>query len=258
MRTKDLINLEEAYMSVYEASYIPRTTSVGTIAGLSDPSKIEVRTKESEKKIEDNFKALEADKNNLEVAIEILNLIDQLNTDVFTIDGKTYSPEDLYKKILEDTKTSEHDYELMTHHTITAFKNAGGSEAWYQFYKELFRRLDMKAAPYNRRETSSKSHVVFFFGVDGEPYKTTLKTEEDGLIHGTGFWKTNQYQGLSQEQKRTGNKMGAKPKPWGEWAPPIDGLTIDEIRERVSHNQAAAAFETKFPPLQFPQYYTKR
>jgi hypothetical protein len=258
MRTRDLINLEEAYMSVYEASYIPKTTSVGNIAGLSDPSKIEARTKESEKAIEDNFKKLEMDKDNLDAAVDILNLMDQLGTDVFTIDGKTHSAEDLYKKILEVTKTTEHDYELLTHHTILDYKKAGGSEAWYHLYKELFKRLGMEAAPYNRREISTRSAIVFYFGTDGEPYKTTLKVGDDGIVHGTGFWRSNNPYGMSETQIRSGNKEGVKPKPWGKFKPYIDGMSIDEIRQKVNHDQAATAFEAKFPPLQFPQYYTKR
>jgi len=258
MRTRDLINLEEAYMSIFEASYIPKTTSVGNIVNLSDPSKIEARTKDSEKAIEDNFNKLEMDKDNLDAAVDILNLVDQLGKDFFSINGKTYSIEDLYKKILEVTKTTEHDYELLTHHTILDYKKAGGSEAWYHLYKELFKRLGMEAAPYNRRETSTRSAIVFYFGTDGEPYKTTLKVGDDGIVNGTGFWRSNNPDGMSEQQKRTGEKSGLKPKPWGKFKPPIDGMSIDDIRQRVNHEQAAVAFENKFPPLKFPQYYTKR
>ena len=256
MRTKDLINLEEAYMSVCEASYVPRSTSVGSMNVLSDPTKIESKTKELEDKFHQDFKTLETDQDNLDVAI--LNIMDQLGREHYIINGQTFTEEEIYQKLLDDTKLPNHDYELLKDKTIIAYKKAGGSEAWYHLYKELFKRLGLQAAPYNRRETSSASHVIFFFGVDGEPYKTTIKTQEDGLVHGTAFWKTNQYQGLSRDQLRTGDKSGAKPKPWGEWAPYIDGETIDEIKVMVRHDLAAAAFEAKFPPLEFPKYYTKR
>ena len=258
MRTKDLINLEEAYLSVYEASYVPRSTSVGSINVLSDPTKIEGKTKELEDKFKQDFNVLETDPDNLDVAVDILNIMDQLGREHYSINGQTYTEEEIYQKLLDDTKSPNHDYELLKDKTIIAYKKAGGSEAWYHLYKELFKRLGLEAAPYNRRETSSASHVIFFFGVDGEPYKTTIKTQEDGLVHGTAFWKTNQYQGLSRDQLRTGDKSGAKPKPWGEWAPYIDGKTIDEIKVMVRHDLAAAAFEAKFPPLEFPKYYTKR
>jgi len=258
MRTKDLINLEEAYMSVCEASYIPRSTSVGSMNVLSDPTKIEGKTKELEDKLDQDFKVLETDQDNLDVSVDILNIMDQLRREHYVINGQTYTEEEIYQKLLDETKLPNHDYELLKDKTIIAYKKAGGSEAWYHLYKELFKRLGLKAAPYNRRETSSDSHVIFFFGIDGEPYKTTIKTEEDGLVHGSAFWRTNQYQGLSRDQLRTGDKSGATPRPWRVWKPYINGKTIDEIRDLVKHDLAAAAFEAKFPPLQFPKYYNKR
>jgi len=266
MRTQDLINLEEAYMSVYEASYIPKTTSVGNINVLSDPTKIEGKTKELENKFEEDFRILETDKDNLDVAVDILNIMDQLRKDHYVVDGKTYSEEELYQKILDDTKTFNHDYELLKHSTILAYKKAGGNEAWYHFYKELFRRLGLVAAPYTRREPSQpggvvNTYVVYYFGIDGEPYRTTLKAGEDGIIHGSGFWKTNKPKGVSEQQWVTGHKTknkGWKPKPWGKFEPDIDGQTVEEIKDLVKSDQAAAAFEAKFPPLEYPQYYTKR
>lgn len=255
MRTKDLVNLEEAYMSVFEAAYIPRTSSVGNISGLSDPSKIEVRRKESEKAIEDDFAKIATNKDDYNAITDILNLMTQLDLDVYTIDGKTYSAEELYKKILEDTKTPQHDYELLTHNTITAYKAAGGSEAFYHVYKEIFKRLGMEAAPYTRRETATKSAVVFYFGQDGQPYKTTLKIGDDEMIVGSGFWRDNRPQGMSSP---TQNKDELKPQPWNKFKPNIDGLSIGEVRDLTRHDQAATAFEKKFPPLEYPQYYTKR
>ena len=93
--------------------------------------------------------------------------------------------------------------------------------------------------------------------MDGEPYKTTLKVGDDNIVHGTGFWATNRPAGVSEEQWRSGNK-GYKPAAFGVWKPSIDGLSIEEIREKVSHEGAANEFEKKFPPLEYPQYYTKR
>ncbi len=267
MRNKDLINLEEAYLSVYEASYIPRTTSVGNINVLSDPSKIEGKTKELENKFEENFRILQTDKDNLDVAVDILNIMDQLRREHYSVDGHVYSEEELYQKLLDDTKTPAHDYELLKSKTILAYKKAGGNEAWYHFYKELFKRLGLVAAPYTRREASEpggvvNSYVVYYFGVDGEPYRTTIKAGEDGIIHGTGFWRTNRPKGVSDQQWVSGHKAGGQkgwiPKPWAKFQPDIDGVNIEDLKQTVNNDQAAAAFEAKFPPLQYPQYYTKR
>lgn len=252
MRNRDLINLEEAYASIYEAAYVPRKTSVGNIHRVSDPTKIEGRTKESTAKLSENFEKLQNDRNDLEAATEIVNLLNQLDQETYevTIGGKTQTltGDEVLQKILDETQTPEHDYTLMQSQDIMTFKRQGGDEGFYHLYKKIFAILGKKAREYTRREVATDSVVIYYIGSDGQPYRTSVKVPPSGKINGS-FWKTMRFNGHS----------APPPRPFNRYNPyELQGRTVDEIKDAVGHSDAAKAFELKYPPLDYPKLYTKR
>jgi hypothetical protein len=215
----------------------------------------------------------------------------------------TIVPEKLYK----DKKVeSWHDYREMANRKIDMgpnnLKESGFSMQripvnltgkqidlnWYHMYKELMRQILNKklditsmSAPRNRKEKmaegSKTEEEVYYFGRDGQSYRTYVNVPADGIIE-RAFWKTNRIKVIGPHPTDPNKKAICSRKIRGPQRPiwyKKDGTqggygkekevnfydeygnnsTIDTVRKSVRHDAAKIDYQKKYPPNKFPSLY---
>jgi hypothetical protein len=215
----------------------------------------------------------------------------------------------LTEKIYEAAKKNEdldkriigwHDYRELKGRTIDQLKGTGfsmqrvkgvigGKEIetdWYHLLEVIIedylgKRFETgeMVKPRSRKERmaegSKAEEEVYYFGQDGEPYRTYINVPSDGIIE-RAFWKTNKVkvigphpedpnrQAILIQRVRPVHKPKWTTADGSEGRPsfPInfeeefgDDSTIDTVRKSVNHEAAKAAYEKKYPRDKYPALY---
>lgn len=201
-------------------------------------------------KIAEYLDVLNKNPNDYDALKDAYNIINTFEGNDFVVNNKVVTKVDILKHLLEITKTPEHDYTILKRYTIDEYKAMGGSEAYYHLYKNMIDSIGEYSKPRSRRETSEEGNQpIYYFGPDGEPYKTSVFVPPSGVVD-KSFWRGN----------RMGGKLLPPPAPFNKYTPSqLRGKTLEEIRDAVDHKNAKKAFEQKYPPNdpKFAAFYKK-
>jgi hypothetical protein len=137
-------------------------------------------------------------------------------------------------------------------------KYGAGSEVMYTAIRDILNSEEFNLSTQGRnvREAEGGEQIeVFYFDREGEPIRTTVFVDSQGIAPKGAFWTTNRF-----------NKAQA-PKP--VYVSPEDGKTyvgynpkvfrgtdIGTIKKSVKHEDAKKAFETKYPRKENPSMYS--
>jgi hypothetical protein len=229
---KYINRFDDVIRMVKEGAYVHTKASVDAYKDQEGASK----------KIQENIGTLKQNPDDYETLKDTFNIINTFEGNDFLLKNKTVSKADILKYLLELTKTDTHDYTKLKTHTIDEYKGEGGLESFYHLYKEIIKTIGDLAKARSRREAGKTykpgQEPIFYFGPDGEPYRTSVFVPESGIIE-KSFWNGN----------RMAGKLLPPPAPFNKYTPKeLQGKTIDEIRDAVDHEAAKDAFEKKYPP----------
>lgn len=231
-KPKYINRFDDVIRIVKEGAYVHTKASIDAFKDQEGASR----------KIQENIGTLKQNPDDYETLKDTYNIINTFEGNDFLLGNKTVSKLDILKYLLELTITQEHDYRKLKTHTIDEYKGEGGLESFYHLYKEIIKTIGDLAKARSRREAGKTykpgQEPIFFFGPDGEPYRTSVFVPENGIIQ-KSFWNGN----------RMAGKLLPPPAPFNKYTPKeLQGKTIDEIRDAVDHEAAKAAFEEKYPP----------
>lgn len=249
------------------------------------------------KKLKQNIKSNPDDPQNIVMVFDVYDLIkNNLPREEYVVGKDLITRKEVLKSLLDasvlpektfkDEKSSGwHDYKELKGRTIDDLRRdgfsmqrmkgvVGGKEIetdWYHLLEIIIedylgKRFETgeMVKPRSRKERmaegSKAEEEVFYFGADGEPYRTFINVPADGIIQ-KAFWKTNKYKVVGQHPDDPERKailikrVGPSQKPqWSKDGVPqrpqfeivFDG-TIDEVRDSVNHEEAKKAYEAKYP-----------
>jgi hypothetical protein len=144
--------------------------------------------------------------------------------------------------------------------TIDQWKSKHGDESalMYNVIRDILNSdfFQISTTGRNVREAEGGDQIeVFYFSQSGEPIRTTVFVDSEGVAPKGAFWTTNRF-----------NKQQA-PKP--VYISPQDGKTyvgynpkvfrgvdINTIKQSVQHEDAKKAFESKYPRREYPSLYS--
>jgi hypothetical protein len=193
-----------------------------------------------------------------------------------------------------------HDYREMKDRTIDQLKRDGFNmkrervtvagktleQDWYHLLEELARQIlgkkletETMVKPRSRKERmaegSKVEEEVYFFGQDGEPYRTYINVPANGIIE-RAFWKTNRIKVVGPHPEDPNKEaiftQKVRPPQKPQWTKadgsegkpsfPVNfyeefgnNSTIDTVRKSVNHDAAKKAYEQKYPKDKYPALY---
>lgn len=171
--------------------------------------------------------AIKNDPNDSRAAGEIYRILEDSNflpRYRFIHQGKkvSYTPEQIFKRIFEYTRKggvklkniinfpdpnnpkknlpSDNSFEKLEHLNIFQFGQSGGYKPMAHVYEMILNHLNRPWKSYRRRQDTPidrnlKKDVIYWWGVDGKPYSTALKVDQNGHIKGGAFWREDRFEG---------------------------------------------------------------
>jgi hypothetical protein len=137
-------------------------------------------------------------------------------------------------------------------------KYGAGSEVMYTAIRDILNseNFNLSTQGRNVREAEGGEQIeVFYFDREGEPIRTTVFVDSQGIAPKGAFWTTNRFNKaqapktvyVSPEDGKT--YVGYNPKVFR-------GADIQTIKKSVKHEDAKKAFEAKYPRKENPSMYS--